>query len=273
MGGGRLDADRPLRARRAWLLTALLLLAATPERARGPQPPAAAELMRRAEESLGDERSLVEARMSVGSPLGSGRRAVAFRAYQDRYHQRAFVRVLSPEKDAGAAFLRLGPNLWVYLPQTGRTLLVPEATLAKPWLGGDFTHADVVRATDLLADYEHRFSNEVTRPEAVVGSTAWVVASQPRDPGRAAWARIVSWIDVERGFPLRREYYAGDGSRVRVLEFSDVREVEGRAVPHRWTLTTADDPPRTTRIEIDSIRFADAFDDAVFTTRQLGAPK
>ena len=56
---------------------------------------------------------------------------------------------------------------------------------------------------------------------------------------------------------------------VSSLRFDEVREVEGRAVPHRWTLTRPAAPQRESRIELREIRFDPVFDDAIFTTRQL----
>ena len=62
------------------------------------------------------------ARMTISSPRLSAPRVVAFESWDDRSGKRSFIRILSPPKDAGAAFLKLHPNLWSYVPRVERTL-------------------------------------------------------------------------------------------------------------------------------------------------------
>ena len=96
-----------------------------------------------------------------------------------------------------------------------------------------------------------------------------MVESTPREGRPSAWTRIVTWVETQHGAPLRREFYAEDAGRRRILTFSDVREVDGRRVPHRWTLVPDGAEGRETRIEIEVIRFDGRFDDAVFTTGHM----
>ena len=71
------------------------------------------------------------------------------------------------------------------------------------------------------------------------------------------------------GFALRQEFYDEDGAKIREMQFSDVREVDGRHLPHRWLLTPLDKPGHQTAIVVEKMRFDLAIEDSVFTTRNL----
>jgi outer membrane lipoprotein-sorting protein len=229
-------------------------------------------IVRRAEEALLGGRASFEARMTIGARRGSAERVLRIRAWRDRTHRRSLLRVTEPESDAGTAFLELDPNVWVYVPGIDRALLVPPGALRADWLGSDFRHDDLVRPSSLLDDYAHEVLGIDPRPRGAAGPAALVVASTPRE-GRGAWARVVTWIDAAHGDPLRREYYDERGELERVLELSDVREVSGRRVPHRWEMTRGERRPRSTRIEIESVRLDPAFEDGIFSTRRLSGAR
>ena len=57
--------------------------------------------------------------------------------------------------------------------------------------------------------------------------------------------------------------------KIRVLRFSDVRAVDNRNVPHRWTLTPLDKPGHETVVVVNKMRYDLEIEDAVFTTRNL----
>ena len=48
-----------------------------------------------------------------------------------------------------------------------------------------------------------------------------------------------------------------------------MREVDGRNVPHRWSLTPLDKPGHKTVVVVHEIRYDLEIDESVFTTRNL----
>jgi outer membrane lipoprotein-sorting protein len=76
-------------------------------------------------------------------------------------------------------------------------------------------------------------------------------------------------VDVERHAPLRQDFYDESGEKLRVIRFSEIREVQGRPYPHRWSLVPLDKEGHETLIEIEEIRFDERFDDGIFSKRNL----
>ena len=105
----------------------------------------ARSLALRAENSMRSDRTFFDGRMTVTSPRLSRPRIVAFKSWEDRAAKRSLIRILAPKKDAGTGFLKLHPNLWMYVPRVERTVRIPPSMMLQSWMGSDFTNDDLSR--------------------------------------------------------------------------------------------------------------------------------
>ena len=238
-----------------------------------PEGLSAREVARRAEDALRSDRTFMEAAMTVVSPRLSSDRVVRFQSWDDRPGKRSFIRILDPAKDRGTGFLKKHPNLWMYVPRVERTLRIPPSMMLQPWMGSDFTNDDLVNESSELDDYDHRLLGIDPKIEGAEALRAYVVEYVPHEDAPVVWGRIVTWIGIAHGTPLRQEFYDEAGELHRVMRFSDVKEVEGRHFPHRWVMTPLDKPGHETRIEVGAIRFDQDFEERIFTTRNLERAK
>jgi outer membrane lipoprotein-sorting protein len=227
------------------------------------------EVARRAEDVLRGDTAYLEAKMTIVSPRLLAPRTVAFRVWDDRPNKRSFIRILAPPKDAGTGFLKLHPNLWMYIPRVERTMRIPPSMMLQSWMGSDFTNDDLVRESSQLDDYDHHLLGIDAHPEGAPGLRAYVVDYVPHEDAPVVWGRIVNWIETEHYTPLRSDYYDEKGQRLRTMRFDDIREVQGRHFPYRWAMTPLDKQGYETTIAIDTIRFNEHFDEAIFTTQNL----
>jgi len=241
-----------------------------------PAPPGieAAELSRRAAEAFAGERTWFEAELSVRESGEAASGEVRFRAWQERSSGRSFLRVLAPEGQAGMGLLRLPPNLWRYAPRTASVERVESALLVDPWFRSDFPLADLLGPPAALGAQQARLLG--VDPAAGTDGAQRAFVLELRPGGGPEAGSVIAWIGIERATPLRCDRRDPAGALVSSLRFDEVREVQGRAVPHRWTLTRPGAPEHESRIELREIRFDPVFDDEIFTTRQLlqrgGAP-
>jgi len=236
-----------------------------------PAPPGvdAVAVARRAEDQLRSRRTYLEARMVIRSPRLPAPREVVFQSWDDRPGKRSFIRIDAPAKDEGTTFLKLHPNLWMYVPRVERTVRIPPSMMLQSWMGSDFTNDDLVRESSEIDDYTHRLLGVDPGGERDGGRRAYVVEYRPKEGAPVVWGRIVAWLDVERGAALRQEFFDEGGEKLRVMRFDDVRQVDGRWVPHRWTLVPLDKPDHGTVIELETIHFDVDFGEDVFTLRNL----
>lgn len=236
-----------------------------------PAPPGldAGQLARAAEDNMRSERTFIIAKMTVVSPRLSRPRVVAFHSWENTPEKQSLIRIDEPSKDKGTGFLKLHPNLWMYVPRVERTVRVPPSMMLQSWMGSDFSNDDLVRESSEIEDYDHRLlgldpgtSGEVDRP-------AYVVEYRPHESAAVVWGSIVAWLDTESGAPLRQDFFDEEGERMRVMRFSDFRMVGKRNVPHLWSLTPLDKPGHSTTIEVEKIEFNADFGSDIFTTRNL----
>jgi hypothetical protein len=250
-------------------LAACVGVAAAQEPAAGLASLDARALAQRAEAALRGDRTRLDARMTVHPGGLSRRRVLVFRSWDDRAQDRAFLVILSPARHAGSGFLRLPPNLWTYAPREERTSRIPLSMLHEPWMESDFTYDDLVHESSDVEDYTHRVLRIEEDADGRPGVRAHVLEYVPREEALVVWGRILGWIEVEHGSPLRRDFYDAEGRHVRTLRFEDFRQVGERRVPHRWIATPVGKRGRETRIEIDEIVFDSEFEPEIFTTGHL----
>jgi outer membrane lipoprotein-sorting protein len=230
-------------------------------------------LARAAENNMRSDRTFFRGKMTVTSPRLSRPRVVAFHSWEDSTEKKSLIRIDSPSKDKGTGFLKLHPNLWMYVPRVERTVRIPPSMMLQSWMGSDFSNDDLVRDSSELEDYDHFLlgidpGNDKS-PDDAIGRRAYVVDYRPKEQAAVVWGRILAWLDIQSGAPLRQEFYDEEGERLRVMRFSDFRPIGDRFVPHKWSMTPLDKPGHSTTIEIDEIQFDPEIESSVFTTRNL----
>lgn len=245
---------------------ALLLLApATP-------PPAeefdVQALIDRIEDIFRGDTAQMKAAMTIERPRWS--RTVVFRSWDDRKADRAFIRILAPAKDRGTGFLREERTFWTYLPRVERTTRIPPSMMLQPWMGSDFTNDDLVRESSLIDDYDPRDLGT----KELDGVQVRGVELLPHEDAPVVWGRIEIWVEVDRLAPVLEIFYdeadtRGEFEPVRRMRFSEVRDVQGRPLPHVWLMETFEKPDHITRIEIQEMKFDEPIDDSIFSMANL----
>jgi len=241
------------------LLLSLVLALNAPVAA---QEPSAREILDRAETLLWGKTVQGEYEMTINTPRWQ--RTLALRAWMER-PKRSFIRILAPAKEKGIGSLRIGAEMWNYLPNVERTIKIPPSMMLQPWMGSDFTNDDLVKSSSLIDDYTQR----ILREEAAGGGAAYVLELIPKPDAAVVWGKILYWVRKGDFIPLKEEFYSERGELVRVLTFSEVRPVGGRTIPTRWEIRPSDKPGNSTTIVIKSAVYDRSIDSEVFTQRNL----
>ena len=231
----------------------------------GAQDPDGREIVDRSEKLLWGKTFQGELEMSVATPRWQ--RTLTLRAWIERPRQ-SFIRILSPAKEAGIGSLRIGSEMWNYLPKVERTIKIPPSMMLQPWMGSDFTNDDLVKESSVVDDYVHH----ILRTEPAAGATAYVIEATPKPDAAVVWGKIVFWVRMSDFVPLREEFYSERGELVRVLTFSDVRQLDGRTVPTRWEMRPRDKPGNVTTVVLKGARYDQAIDPETFSQRNLQKP-
>lgn len=226
------------------------------------QEPSAVQIVDRAEATLWGKTLQSRLTMTVVTPRWT--RTLELDAWIER-PRRSFIRIVAPAKEAGIGSLRIGAEMWNYLPAAERTIKIPPSMMLQPWMGSDFTNDDLVKESSLVNDYTHR----LVGTDSIAGAPVWVIESTPKPDAAVVWGKIV--IRVRRGdfLPAREEFYDERGTLVRVMTFSDVKPLGGRTVPTRWEMRPVAKPGNVTTVVMQRATYDAPIAAEIFTQRNL----
>ena len=121
---------------------------------------------------------------------------------------------LSPPSDKGRVTLRLGDNMWLYLPDVGRPIRI---TSLQSVTGSIFNNADILRI-DYSAEYN---------VEGVEEQKDAFLLSLKAKTGEVAYDRLKMWVDRQALLPVTIEAYAASGLLLKTLHFKDIKDFGG----------------------------------------------
>ncbi len=171
--------------------------------------------------------------------------------------------IRSPARESGTATLRTEDGLWNYAPRADRLVRVPTGMLSDSWMGSHLTNDDLVRETGYDEDYEV----ELEWGQAD-GQRVLVANMTPKPGAPVVYSQVVYTLDAEHWTPLSAEFFDGDRV-VRRMEFSDVRSVGERQVPHKMVVQPQDKPGESTTLQYRALEFGVDIDESIFTRRGL----
>jgi outer membrane lipoprotein-sorting protein len=125
-------------------------------------------------------------------------------------HDRIVSLFLSPASEKGRATLRLGDNMWLYIPDVGRAIRI---TSLQSVVGGVFNNADIMRL-DYSVEYDVRGLEEEAR-EYVIDLKA--------KTGAVAYDRLKMWVNKKIVVPTKIECYAATGLLIKTLYFKEMK--------------------------------------------------
>jgi len=121
---------------------------------------------------------------------------------------------LSPASEKGRATLRLGDNMWLYIPNVGKPVRI---TSLQSVVGGVFNNADIMRL-DYNVEYNVQ-DMEDGKSEYVLNLKAKTAA--------VAYDKLKMWVDKKAVIPTKIECYAASGLLIKTLYFKEIKPFEG----------------------------------------------
>lgn len=177
----------------------------------------------------------------------------------------SLVLIREPVKDRGIATLKVGENIWNYLPKINRVTKVPASMMGGSWMGSHFTNDDLVRESTFEDDYDSRITFEGERD----GRRIYEMTSIPKPNAAVVWGKVVMLIEQETLAPFRARYYDEDGLLVRTLTFDKQQPIGNRIVPMRMSLQPEDKPEESTVILYKEIEFGVPLEASFFSLQNL----
>lgn len=236
----------------------LLALAGGPARAE-PPPPDVERLLDRVDDLYRSKSSIARMELTVTTPRNT--RTLRIQAWT-RGEDDALIVVEAPAREAGTATLRVGENLWNWLPRIARTIRVPPSMMLGSWMGTDFTNDDLVKESSLRKDFVARVDRRSSQPPG------WWLTLEARQGIVGRWARIELLVGDD-DLPIEERHFDRKGRLARTMTFDDVKALGGRRIPARMLLVPEGEPGKRTEMRYLEARFDVALPPDVFSLSRL----
>ncbi len=220
------------------------------------------QIIKKVEDTLRGKSSTGEMEMTVIKKEWT--RTLRFR-FWEKGKDKTLIVILSPAKERGMATLKLGKNVWNYLPSIERTIKLPPSMMGQSWMGSHFTNDDLVKEYSLERDYNAKLVRE--------DAEKYYLILYPKETAAVVWGKIEVEVKKRIYVPLRAVYYDERGEKIRELVYSDIRKVGRRYFPFHWVLHPLKKPGEKTELKIIKIKFDVPIPDKIFTLRYLKRQK
>ena len=117
---------------------------------------------------------------------------------------------LSPASEKGRSTLRVGENMWLYIPNVGKPIRI---TSLQSVTGGIFNNADIMRL-----DYNQEYNCE--KVEKKEGLYLLHLKAKTRS---VAYDRVKMWAVDKKLLPTKIECYAASGILLKTLHFKKIK--------------------------------------------------
>jgi outer membrane lipoprotein-sorting protein len=124
---------------------------------------------------------------------------------------------LAPASDKGRSTLRLGDNMWLYIPNVGKPIRI---TSLQSVIGGIFNNADIL-SLDYSAEYDVQ---KVEEPEH-----EYVLYLKAKTK-TVAYDRLKMWVDKDKKLPTKIECLTEASMLIKTLYFKNIKNFEGGIV-------------------------------------------
>jgi outer membrane lipoprotein-sorting protein len=121
---------------------------------------------------------------------------------------------LDPPSDRDRATLRLGDNMWLYIPNVGKPIRI---TSLQSVIGGVFNNADILRL-----DYSTEYAVESVAED----KDSYLLSLKART-GEVSYDRLKMRVDRKTTLPTVIECYAASGLLIKTLTYKDIKDFGG----------------------------------------------
>jgi len=121
---------------------------------------------------------------------------------------------LDPASERGRASLRVGDNMWLYIPNVGKPLRI---TSLQSVVGGVFNNSDI-----LQLDYSTEYDATALTEE----NEQYLLTLQAKNRS-VAYDKLKMWVDKTHKTPMKIEAYSASGMLIKTLHYSNLKDFGG----------------------------------------------
>lgn len=142
-------------------------------------------------------------------PDGAKKEFILFQAKKDK--EKMVSLFLSPDSEKGRSTLRLGDNMWLYIPNVGRPIRI---TSMQSVVGGVFNNADIMRL-DFSTEYNVEKQEE---------KKEYLLLTLKAKNDTVSYDKLIMQVDKKSMTPLQIECYTSTQMLIKTLYYKKLKD-------------------------------------------------
>lgn len=242
---------------KTYLLLAMALISITA----WTEAPSGKSILEKVDANLTSETSIMTSQMIIHGRRGS--RTVESKSWS-KGADIAFTEYLAPAREKGTKMLKLEDRLWMYSPDTDRTIQISGHMLRQSLMGSDLSYEDMMDDPRLAELYEA----EVTSEETIEERDCWLLELTANTDDVAYQSRKL-WVDKEHMVPMQEELFAKSGKLLKRVTLKDFKRIEERWYPMHMTFKDVLKNGEGTEFIVTSVEFNVDIPEHIFSKASL----
>jgi outer membrane lipoprotein-sorting protein len=181
------------------------------------------EILQKVDENTVVTSSRYKARMLIS--LGGTIREKIFTGYAVGKEQ-TYMEFIYPARDKGTRFLKIGDEMWIYIPTIEKATKIAGHMLRQSMMGSDFSYDDMLENEKLTSLYDI----ELTGTEMLDTNECFVLQLTAKVPEVNYYSRKL-WVDKKMYVSLKVELYAKSGKLLKEISISEFKRIGGYTFP------------------------------------------
>ncbi len=225
------------------------------------QYPDASEVLRKIDQNMSATNQVINSTMIIHGRRSS--RSITSKSWIAG-ENKSFTEYIAPAREKGTKMLKIDDQLWMFSPQSDRTIRISGHMLRQSLMGSDLSYEDMMEDRRL----EEIYSGEITGEEQIDDRACWVMElSATKDD--VAYHSQKLWVDKEYMTPLKQQLFAKSGKMLKVVELSDLFQIDDRWYPKHMLFQDVLLKGKGTEFIINAIEFDVDIPDYIFTKASL----
>jgi len=176
----------------------------------------------------------------------------------------SFAIFLNPSRDRDTKYLKLGDNLWMYLPSVEKVIKIAGHMLRQSMMGSDFSYEDTLEYKKLITHYEPKIVGE----EVIKERECYILQLTAIRHDVTYYMRKI-WVDKERFIVLKSELYAKSGKLLKLMTVLKVEKYGDRFYPTHVIMENKLRKDTKTEMITSEIKFDFDIPEELFSIRNL----
>lgn len=225
------------------------------------QFPDATVILHKVDENMSSNNQVIESTMVIHGRRSS--RSISSKTWTEGA-DKSFTEYLAPAREKGTKMLKIEDQLWMYNPQSDRTIRISGHMLRQSLMGSDLSYEDMMEDRRLTEMY----TADILGEELIDEHDCWIVELTAKVDDLAYHSQKL-WVDKEYMVSRKQQLFAKSGKMLKVVELSELFRVEDRWYPKRMVFQDVLSRGKGTEFIVESVKFDVKISDHIFSKASL----